>query len=451
MANDDGSGIHVASDTPQISNLPSHSEWGFRGNPRNLAPIVLRCTRLLQSLGPTDVRAVIPPESTSDRQIPCLSEILPVGSSLSGNAKVRQYIVSYTCINMAAPQTSSFGSRDGESVASTTIACPDGSTSATLITHGSAIHDLRVPVGGSDTARSVILGFDEPEGYFANPQWHHGAVAGRVANRVAQGKFSIDGKDYQLSVNEPTGHTCHGGKAGLGHRVWEIVDRTEQSVTFEIVSANGDQGFPGTVTARVKYSLPSRGVIRLEYTATTDQTTPISLTNHAFFNLDGASGEHINNTEQQCLVIHADQITAVDKDLIPTGDYTEVRDTPYDFRTSRSMRFIDSETGKPFHYDTNFVLRDPSSSGKLTLAAEMTSTNGDLKMECWTDQPGIQLFDGAPMDIPNRGLGGAKLGYRAGICLEAQLFPDWIHHPQFAQSIVKPGDTYRQCTEYRFF
>lgn len=359
--------------------------------------------------------------------------------------------VVYTTITMTDSHTSPFGSRDGKPVVSIKISSPDGSTSADLITHGSAIHDLRVPVGSSNTTRSVILGFDDPEGYFANPQWHHGAVAGRVANRVAHGKFYIDGESFQLSVNEPTGHTCHGGKAGLGHRIWDIVETSEQSVTFEIVSGDGDQGFPGTVTARVKYSLPSRGVIRLEYTATTDRITPISLTNHSFFNLDGASGEKINNTEQQCLVIHADTITAVDKDLIPTGDYTEVKNTPYDFRSSRPMRFLDSETGKPFHYDTNFVLRDPSSSGALTLAAEMISTSGDLKMECWTDQPGIQLFDGAPMDIQNRGLGGSKLGYRAGICLEAQLFPDWMHHPHFAQSVVKPGDTYRQCTEYRFF
>jgi aldose 1-epimerase len=309
---------------------------------------------------------------------------------------------------------------------------------------------LRVPVGNDGTLRSVILGFDDPEGYFANPQWHHGAVAGRVANRIAQGKFDIDGESYQISVNEPSGHTCHGGKAGLGHRVWKIVEKNEQSVTFELVSPDGDQGFPGNVTARVKYSLPSRGVIRLEYAATTDKTTPISLTNHAFFNLDGASGENIANTEQQSLMINADKITAVDQDLIPTGEYTQVVDTPYDFRTSRLMRFIDDRTGKPLHYDTNFVLREPSSSGNLNLAAKMTSTNGDLTMECWTDQPGIQLFDGAPMDIQHRGLGGSKLGYRAGICLETQLFPDWIHHPGFAQSMVKPGDTYRHCTEYRF-
>jgi aldose 1-epimerase len=353
---------------------------------------------------------------------------------------------------MTSAQTSPFGSRNGEAVVSTTIFSPDRSTSATLITHGSAIQDLRVPVGKDDAARSVILGFDDPEGYFANPHWHHGAIAGRFANRIANGKFDIDGKSYQISVNEPTGHVCHGGKAGLGQQVWQVVEKNEESVTMEIVSADGDQGFPGTLTARVKYTLPSRGVIRLEYTATTDKTTPVSLTNHAFFNLDGARGENINNTEQQSLVIHADKITTVDQELIPTGDYTDVANTPYDFRTSRPIRFADPQTGKLFHYDTNYALRDPSSpGGSLILGAGMTSTSGDLKMECWTDQPGIQLFDAAPLDIKNPGLGGSKLGSRTGICLETQLFPDWIHHPQFAQGMLKPGDTYKHCTEYRFF
>lgn len=352
---------------------------------------------------------------------------------------------------MTASQTSPFGSRDGTAVVSTTISSPDGTTSATLITHGAAIQDLRVPVEGGDAARSVILGFDEPQGYFANPHWHHGAVAGRVANRIASGKFSIDGNPYQISLNEPTGHVCHGGKAGLGHRVWEIVDKTDHSVTFEVVSADGDQGFPGTLKASIKYSLPSRGVIRLEYTATTDKTTPVSLTNHAFFNLDGARGESINTTEQQSLLIHADKITAVDNELIPTGEYTQVSGTPYDFRTSRPIRLVDSQTGELFHYDTNYALRDRAAPGQLNLGAEMVSTSGDLRMECWTDQPGIQLFDGAPMDIKERGLGGSKLGPRTGVCLETQIFPDWIHHPEFAQSIIKPGETYTHCTEYRFF
>lgn len=344
-----------------------------------------------------------------------------------------------------------FGSRNGEDVVSIEISSGDGSTKANLITHGSAIQDLRVPVKGSDELRSVILGFDNPEGYFANPQWHHGAVAGRVANRIANGRFTIDGKDYQISVNEPSGHVCHGGKSGLGHRVWKIVEQTPESATFEVVSEDGDQGFPGTVTARVKYSLPARGVIRLEYTATTDKTTPVSLTNHAFFNLDGARGKDINNTEQQSLLIHADKITAVDKGLIPTGEYTAVADTPYDFRTTRPIRLIDPSTNKPFHYDTNYVLRDVAKkAGDLKLAAEMRSSSGDLTMECWTDQPGVQLFDAAPMDIKEPGLGGSKLGYRAGVCLETQLFPDWIHQPNFAQGIIKPGETYRHCTEYRF-
>ena len=352
---------------------------------------------------------------------------------------------------MSSQTTKPFGTKGGEEVISTIISSPDNSTSATLITHGAAIHDLRVPVKGSDQHRSVILGFDQPEGYFANPQWHHGAVAGRVANRIAHGRFDVDGESYQISVNEPSGHTCHGGKSGLGHRVWSIVEQDPQSVTFEYVSPEGDQGFPGTLTSRVKYTIPSRGVIRLEYTATTDKTTPVALTNHAFFNLDGARGEKLNTTLGQTLVIHADHITAVDDALIPTGELTEVAGTPYDFRTPRHIQFDADGKGENFHYDTNFALRAKHTPGVLHPGAEMTSTNGDLKMECWTDQPGIQFFDGAPMNIKETGLGGSSLTYRTGICLETQLFPDWIHKPEFAQGTIKPGETYQHSTEYRFF
>ena len=202
----------------------------------------------------------------------------------------------------------SFGQYKGRDVVSITITSLVKSTSAHLITFGAAIHDLRVSVKGSDEPRSVILGFDQPEGYFANPQWHHGAVAGRVANRIARGEFELDGVAHQILTNEPTGHTCHGGPSGLGHRVWEVVAQDEYStMTFEYTSPDGDQGFPGTLRSRITYSLPSRGMIRLEYSATTDKTTPASLTNHSFFNLDGCRESHINTTLRQQLVIHADR------------------------------------------------------------------------------------------------------------------------------------------------
>ena len=343
-----------------------------------------------------------------------------------------------------------FGQYKGQDVVCITITSPDKSTSADLISFGAAIHDLRVPVQGSEEPRSVILGFDRPDGHFNNPKWHHGAVAGRVANRIARGQFELDGTAYQIITNEPTGHVCHGGQSGLGHKVWELVGQDEHSATFEYTSPDGDQGFPGTLRSRITYSLPSRGVIRLEYSATTDKTTPVSLTNHSFFNLDGTRGPHINTTLRQRLVIHADKITAVDKELIPTGELVDVAGTPYDFRQPRLIQFGDSDDNA-FHYDVNYVLRATPSPGTLHPGAEMQSTNGDLKMECWTDQPGIQLFDAAPMEIKDHGLGGSKLTRRTGVCLETQLFPDWIHQPAFQQSVIAPHETYKHLTEYRFF
>ncbi|WWC94256.1 hypothetical protein V866_001096 [Kwoniella sp. B9012] len=341
-----------------------------------------------------------------------------------------------------------FGSHEGRDVLAVDIQSPDGSTTATIITFGAAIHDLSVPT--STQPRSVILGFDKLSGYVANKQWHHGAVAGRVANRIARGQFILDFTQYNIETNEPTGHTCHGGNSGLGHRNWTLEKYDKSSATVVYKSPDGDQGFPGNLQVSVTYSIPSTGVFRLDYKAQTDKKTPVSLTNHSFFNVDGARGPAVHNNLQQKLTIDADQYTAVDKDLIPTGELADVAGTPFDFRESRSIELLDDTSGSPFHYDLNYVLRSPSIPGKLHRGAELISSNGDLTMECWTDQPGIQFFDGAPMDLKDRGLGGAMNGYRAGLCLETQLWPDYIHHPSFPQSVISPGDTYTHTTEYRF-
>ncbi|WWC57825.1 uncharacterized protein I303_100360 [Kwoniella dejecticola CBS 10117] len=341
-----------------------------------------------------------------------------------------------------------FGQHDGKDVLAVDIQSPDGSTTATIITFGAAIHDLSVPTPTGP--RSVILGFDDLSGYVDNKQWHHGAVAGRVANRIAHGRFALDSTDYTIEVNEPTGHTCHGGISGFGHKNWTLQKHTKHSVTLEYASPDGDQGFPGNLKASITYSIPSSGVFRLDYTAQTDKKTPVNLTNHSFFNVDGARGPSVHDNLQQKLTIDADQYTAVDEDLIPTGKLADVAGTPFDSRTSRPIEYLDKESGKPFHYDLNYALRSPSVPGQLHRGAELISSNGDLTMECWTDQPGIQFFDGAPMDLKNPGLGGAVNGYRAGLCLETQHWPDYIHHPHFAQSVIAPGETYTASTEYRF-
>ncbi|WVR00397.1 hypothetical protein IAU59_007540 [Kwoniella sp. CBS 9459] len=345
-----------------------------------------------------------------------------------------------------------FGKHNREEVLAIEIQSSDRSTTASIITLGAAIHDLRVPA--SEGPRSVIVGFDELSGYVANQNWHQGAIAGRVANRIANGRFSLnDGQgEYQITTNEPTGHVCHGGKSGFGYKNWKLEKHDESSVTLSHTSPDGDEGFPGTLKAFVTYSIPSTGTIRIDYKATTDKTTPVNLTNHSYFNVDGTRGESINDTLQQKLTIDADKYTPVNDGLIPTGELADVAGTPFDFRSSRPIEFVDDEnTGKPFHYDHNYVLRSfPSAGSELHRAAELVSTNGDLTMECWTDQPGIQLFDGAPLDIKERGLGGAKIGSRAGICLETQIFPDSLHHKHFPQSVIEPGQEYRHVTEYRF-
>ncbi|OCF32266.1 hypothetical protein I316_06181 [Kwoniella heveanensis BCC8398] len=341
-----------------------------------------------------------------------------------------------------------FGQHNGEDVLAIEIRSADQSTSATIITLGAAIQDLRV--SASEGQRSVILGFDNLEGYVANQKWHHGAIAGRFANRIANGRFTLDGEDYQVEINEPSGHSCHSGKKGFGHKNWKLEKHDGQSVTLRHTSSDGDQGFPGTLEAFVTYSLPSAGVIRIEYRATTDKTTPVNLTNHSYFNVDGTRGSSINDTLQQKLTIDADKYTPVDDGLIPTGELVDVAGTPFDFRSSRPIQLLDESANKPFHYDHNFVLRSPSSPGQLHRAAELVSSKGDLTLECWTDQPGIQIFDGAPLDIKEPGLGGARNGYRTGVCLETQIWPGSLGHEHFPQSVIKPGEEYRHLTEYRF-
>lgn len=337
-----------------------------------------------------------------------------------------------------------FGQANGQDVHIVEIASSDKSVTARIITHGAAIQDLQVasPTG----PRSVVIGFDDIESYSANATSHHGAIAGRVANRIAHGKFKVDGKEFQV----PTGgaeHVCHSGAGGFGVKIWTIDQVDAQSVTLLLKSADGDAGFPGDVEARVMYAANDNGVLSIKYTAQSSKKTPINLTNHAYFNLDGTRGGN-TVTDRQKLKIHADTYTPVDAGLIPTGETPEVAGTEFDLRELREIAPARSDGKESFHFDHNFCLRDQSSS--LHPAADMISTSGDLTMECWTDQPGLQFYDGKPLNVQQPGLGGFKIGSRAGICLETQMYPDFVNQTKFPQSWLAPGEDYTHHTEYRF-
>ena len=330
-----------------------------------------------------------------------------------------------------------FGEIDSEKVYEITIGKPGG-MELRVITYGAILRDLKVPVPGG--FRHVLLGFEKLGAYVEHRHWHIGAVPGRVANRIAHGRFYLDGQQYQLPRNQDGVHTLHSGDRGFGARNWSIVELEDDSVTLALISVDGDQGFPGKLTTTVTYRLIEPSTLQISYLATTDKATPVNLTNHAYFNLDG-KGDVLSHR----MVLAADYFTPTGSDLIPTGEVLAVDDTPWDFRKERPIMF-ETPSG-PFHYDGNVVLRQ---SGALNFAARVTSSRGDVKMEVWTTQPGLQVFDAATLNLPTLGLNGVPMSPRSGFCLEPQFFPDSINKPHFSNCVLMPTDIYTHTTEYRF-
>lgn len=349
--------------------------------------------------------------------------------------------------------TGAFGEIEGRRVDEIGIRAPGSGIEAKVITWGAVVRDLKVHLGDGHWQR-VVLGLNTIRDYVAHSP-HMGAIAGRVANRIAGGRFTLDGRTYDLTRNQAGQHTLHGGN-GFGNKLWTLADHDESGVTLTLDSPDGDNGFPGAVRAVCTYRLRDPGILRVELSATTDRPTPVNLAHHSYFNLDG--GASIFNHR---LSIDADFFTPTDADLIPTGEILPVNGTPNDFRANRSIRFPDALTGAPVHYDINFVLRrdrvepaDPdATAGKapeLAHAAVLSSLVNNLWLDVWTTEPGLQVYDGGKLNVPVPGLDGVHYGPGAGICLEAQNFPDAINRPNFPDPVLRPGDIYRQVTEYRF-
>ncbi|MDR3375435.1 MAG: galactose mutarotase [Ancalomicrobiaceae bacterium] len=330
-----------------------------------------------------------------------------------------------------------FGSFGGEDVHEVTLRTDSGAE-AKVITYGAVIRDLKVP--SPEGLRRVLLGFDTLDAYVGNKHWHLGAVPGPVANRIAGGSFTLDGDVYSLPHNQAGRHTLHSGDNGFGARNWTLVAYDRRSVTLALIADDGDDGFPGRLTTTVTYRLIEPATLQISYCATTDKATPVNLTNHAYFNLDGG-GDVLAHR----LVLEADFFTPTDGDLIPTGEILAVKGTPWDFRTERPIRF-ETSNGL-FHYDGNVILRG---SGALAPAARVVSAQGDVTMEVWTTKPGLQFFDAATLKVSSPGLDGMRLLPRSGFCLEPQFFPDSINKPHFQNCVLRPDEVYTHRTEYRF-
>jgi aldose 1-epimerase len=308
----------------------------------------------------------------------------------------------------------------------------------TVIDYGAIITSVHVP-DRDDQFENVTLGFPAYEGYFENAPYF-GAVCGRYANRIAGGKFTLDGTEYQLATNNPPNH-LHGGVRGFNHRVWTAKpNQTEEAVSVELsyTSPDGEEGYPGTVQATVVYSLTKDDELKMEYTATTDKSTPINLTNHCYWNLAGEG-----TVLEHDLTLNCDKYLPVDATAIPTGDLADVQGTPMDFRESLPIgAHIDQVEGG---YDHCYVVRDWDRS--LKLAARVFHVESGRGMEVYTTEPGVQLYTGNFLDGTERSGGHEK---HAGFCLECQHFPDSPNRPEFPNTILKPGETYKQTTVHKF-
>jgi aldose 1-epimerase len=315
----------------------------------------------------------------------------------------------------------------------------------TMTDYGATIVALETPDRDGRLA-NVTLGCDDLDAYLRHTAFL-GCVAGRYANRIARGRFTLDGQEFTLAVNNGPNH-LHGGVRGFNQALWEATpleaDRAA-GVRFTYTSADGEEGYPGNLTAEVAYTLSDDDELRMEYTATTDRATVVNLTNHAYWNLGGAGAGDCLDHE---LWIAADRYLAADEGLIPTGEPAPVRGTPLDFtRPRRVGERIDELKGEgsPGGYDHCFVLR--AQDGELTLAARLSDPASGRVMEVYTTQPGVQLYTGNFLDGS-----AASGGYprHAGLCLETQHYPDSPNRPQFPSTVLRSGETYRQVTVHRF-
>ena len=322
----------------------------------------------------------------------------------------------------------------------------DGKMTVRIMTYGGIIVSLEAPDRNGKTA-DVVLGFDSLDGYVkTGNKPYMGAAIGRYANRVAGGTFTLDGKAYHVPKNDGD-NALHGGTAGFNKKVWagkEIKDGVE--LTY--VSKNGEEGFPGTLTTTVRYTL-SGNELRIEYSATTDQDTVLNLTNHSYFNLKGQGNGNILDHQMK---INASRYTPVNSNLIPLGELASVAGTPFDFLKSTVIGVrIDADNAqlKLAHgYDQNWII--DSGEKKVELAAEAYEPTTGRVLEVLTDQPGIQFYTGNFLDGTVTGKGGKVYGRRDAFCLETQHYPDSPNQPAFPTTELKPGGKFHSVTIYRF-
>ena len=332
---------------------------------------------------------------------------------------------------------------DGTAVEQYTLHSAKGAV-AKIITYGATLSELWVPDRSGKNA-DVVLGFDNLEQYLGDHPFF-GATIGRYGNRIAKGKFSIDGREYTLFLNNGP-NSLHGGKEGFNRKVWKaepVKAASGAAVKFTYVSKDGEEGYPGTLTTTVIYELADDNSLKLTYHAVTDKPTVVNLTNHSYFNLTGAGSGDIL---KEVLELDADRYTPVDSTLIPTGELKSVEGTPFDFRKPTAIGARNDQVPATGGYDHNFVLN--GTPGKLRKIGSVFDPASGRTMEIWTSEPGVQLYASLGLNASIKGIGGAYAKFGA-LCLETQHFPDSPNHPNFPSTVVRRGKDYHSETIYKF-
>jgi len=353
------------------------------------------------------------------------------------------FAVTLIGIGMNQVKTEPFGKIGDQAVSRYVLQNKNGVV-VKITDYGAIVTDWIIP-DGKGKSIDVALGFDTLEGYLKGHPYF-GSNAGRVANRIAKAKFSLDGKEYKLAANNGP-NALHGGLKGFDKVVWKAKPSSEgNTVSFTYKSPDGEEGYPGNLDVTITYTLEDDNGLKIDYSAVTDKATPINLAHHSYFNLNGHnSGDILGHTVQ----LAASKYTPVDDTLIPTGKIDPVQGTPLDFTKAEKIGArIKELKGEPGGYDHNFVVdREPGDKGLKSVAK--VSADSGLTLEVLSTEPGVQFYTGNFLDGTNIGKGNAVYKKNNGFCLEPQHFPDSINQPNFPSVVLKPGETYRQTTVFR--
>lgn len=333
-----------------------------------------------------------------------------------------------------------FGEIDGKQVFLYTLKNINGIT-VKITNYGGIVTSIIVP-DNTGKFGDVVLGFNNLNDYLDGHPYF-GAIVGRYANRISKGKFTLNGKEYSLAINNGTNH-LHGGIKGFDKVIWnteKIQNKGETGLRMSYFSKDGEEGFPGNLGVIVKYILTNKNELKIKYQATTDKPTPVNLTHHSYFNLAGK--EDILDHK---LTINADKYTEINKDFIPTGKLRSVKNTPFDFTSEKTIgeEISDVKGG----YDHNFVLNN--FTGRVRKICKVHEPVNGRVMEVFSNQPGLQFYTGNFLDGTEIGKNAQVYKRHYGFCLETQYFPDSPNHPEFPSTILKAGETYRQTTIYKF-